>query len=99
MIKTFDENNFEEVFKGKALVDFYAEWCGPCKTMSRMIEDFDRAHPDILVAKVDIDRSPSLAERYGVKSIPTLAFMQDGEIEKINVGVMTMRALEEQMFG
>ncbi|MBQ8207607.1 MAG: thioredoxin family protein [Clostridia bacterium] len=97
MIKHFDEKNFDEALSGNVIVDFYADWCAPCRTMSRVIEDFDRAHPEVLFAKVNIDTAPALAERYGVKSIPTLAFLRNGEVEKMNVGVMTMRALEEEV--
>lgn len=97
MIKHFDEKNFEQAMSGSVIVDFYADWCAPCRTMSRVIEDFDRAHPEVVFGKVNIDESPSLAERYGVKSIPTLVFLNNGEVEKHNVGVMTMRALEEEI--
>ena len=97
MIKHLDEKNFEKELENVALVDFYADWCGPCRTMSRIIEDFDRAHPEVIVAKVNIDESPALAERFGVKSIPTLAFFKGGEVESVNVGVMSMRSIEERM--
>lgn len=98
MIKNFTEENFSEAMKGNVIVDFYADWCSPCRSMSRVIEDFDRAHPEILLAKVNIDTSPELAQRYGIKSIPTIAFLHDGEVKKMNVGAMSMRALEEAIF-
>ena len=95
MIKNLNNKSFDEALSGSVIVDFYAEWCSPCRSMSRVLEDFDRAHPEMLIAKVNIDESPELAERYGVRSEPTIALLREGDVEKMNVGVMTMRALEE----
>ena len=95
MIKNLNNKSFDEALSGSVIVDFYAEWCSPCRSLSRVLEALDRAHPEMLIAKVNIDESPELAERYGVRSVPTIALLREGDVEKMNVGVMTMRALEE----
>ncbi len=73
----------EEVNKGKCLVDFYATWCGPCKMLSPILEELDN---DIKIIKVDVDKIPTLAEKYRVMSIPTLVFFKDGEVKTELVG-------------
>lgn len=82
-----NENNFSSEIlnaKGVALVDFYADWCGPCKMVSPLVDEIAKENPDIVVGKVNIDESSSLAMRYGVVSIPTLVAFKDGkEVERI----------------
>lgn len=72
--------NFEETVKGTALpilVDFYADWCGPCKMLAPTIEEIAAGAVDFLVAKVNVDDAPALAEKFGVMSIPTLIVLQN----------------------
>ncbi len=68
------------------LIDFFATWCGPCKMLSPIIEKIAAEHPEIKVCKVDIDEEPSLAERFGVMSVPTLAVMKDGKVVRTSAG-------------
>ncbi len=68
------------------LIDFFAAWCGPCKMLSPIIEKIAAEHPEIKVCKVDIDEEPSLAERFGVMSVPTLAVMKNGEVVRTSAG-------------
>lgn len=64
---------------GFALVDFYADWCGPCKMMSPIVDEIADERTDVTVAKVNVDESSKLASRFGVVSIPTLIIFKDGK--------------------
>ena len=73
--------NFDETVKGTALpilVDFYADWCGPCKMLTPTIEEIAAGAVDFLVAKVNVDEAPEIAERFSVMSIPTLIVLRGG---------------------
>ncbi|MBQ8342088.1 MAG: thioredoxin [Clostridia bacterium] len=76
-----NNENFEEVVAAKALtlVDFYADWCGPCKMVAPIVAEIAEEHPEITVGKVNVDESPALAARFGIMSIPTLVVLQNGE--------------------
>ena len=76
-----DKNNFEEIKKNdKAiLIDFYANWCGPCKMLSPIIDEIAEEREDIIVGKVNVDSEPELAEKFGVFSIPTLVVLKNGK--------------------
>ncbi len=83
MIKYLEKDNFEEEVKGKKiLVDFYADWCGPCKMLGEVLEAIDEV--DIL--KINVDQFPDLAIKFGVMSIPTLIYMEDGQEKTKNIG-------------
>lgn len=77
------------------LLDFYADWCGPCQMMKPTIEEFEKAHPEVKVTSVNIDEEEELAEKYGVSSIPCLVVLKDGEEVKREVGVMPLKKLEK----
>ena len=90
MVNSFNEENFEEeVLKseGTVLVDFYADWCGPCKMMSPIIDKIAEENANIKVGKINVDENPDLAERYNVMSIPTIMVFKAGEQVKTFVGV------------
>ena len=88
-LKKFDEKSFDEVraHKGVALVDFYADWCGPCRMLSPIVEAVAREREDVLVAKVNVDDNPALAGEFGVFSIPTLVVLKDGKVVFNQAGV------------
>ncbi len=87
-------DQFEEVVGrgGVVLVDFHAEWCGPCKMLEPTIETI-AAETDALVAKVDVDSHGGLAAQYGVQGVPNLVFFRDGEPKKRIVGVQSEETL------
>ena len=82
-------DNFDEAIgAGKVLVDFWAEWCGPCRIVAPIMDSLATQYEgSVSVAKVDIDESPSLAERYGIMSIPTVILFNDGLEQTRFVGV------------
>ena len=100
-ILTLDEATFDENL-GAAdtplLVDFWAEWCGPCKMIAPVLEDIAREHPDrIQIAKLNVDDNPNVARRYDVMSIPTLLVFADGEVKKRLVGAKGKAQLLEEL--
>ncbi len=81
------ENEFEEIIKNETvLVDFYADWCGPCKMMSKVIDDLSNEINDVKFAKVNVDIENKLASKYSVMSIPTLILFKNGNMVKKMVG-------------
>ena len=73
MLRKFNEQNLDnELENGTILVDFYADWCGPCKMVSPIVDEIANERTDITVIKVNVDEHSSLASQYGVFSIPTL---------------------------
>ena len=82
------ENNFEELIsKEKVLVDFYAEWCGPCKVLGPIMDEIDAENSDITVIKVNVDEHSELAGKYGIRGIPTVIGFSKGEVKSLLVGV------------
>ena len=76
-----------------AMVDFWADWCGPCKMLSPVIESLaDQYEGKVLVGKVNVDEEPELARRFGVMSIPTVVFLKNGQEFDRKVGVMPPQA-------
>ena len=91
MLNLFNEENFEnEVLKEKkmVLVDFYADWCGPCKIMSPIIDKIaEEQNLNLKVGKVNVDESGTIAEKYNIMSIPTIIIFKEGTPVKSFVGV------------
>ena len=80
---------------GLALVDFWAEWCGPCRTLGPIVETVAAQNPDTLeVFKVNVDDHPELAQRYEIRGIPTLLLFQDGALIERIVGVQPAAAIQ-----
>lgn len=73
------ENFKEKIASGITLVDFYADWCGPCKMIAPVLEEVAKEVTDVNIVKVNVDDSPEVSQQYGVMSIPTLILIKDGE--------------------
>ena len=80
-MKIINTQEFEETIKsGTTLVDFFADWCGPCKMLGPVLEEADGLYPEINFVKVNIDENMDLAEKFGIMSIPQVYIFRDGEV-------------------
>jgi thioredoxin 1 len=93
MVKHLEKNdNFETLIKKeKLIVDFYADWCGPCKMLAPILEELE----GIDVLEINVDEYPELAAKFGVMSIPTLLFYKNGDMVKKNIGYVNASALNQ----
>lgn len=97
---TATDSNFDELIKSKqpVLVDFWAQWCGPCRMIAPTIDKLAKEYTGrVIVAKLNVDDNPASASKYMVMSIPTLIFFKDGkEVDKI-VGVVSQEELKSKI--
>jgi thioredoxin 1 len=92
-----DDNFVSAVLKTvkPALVDFWAPWCGPCRALAPVLEEIGKTYDGrVNVIKVNVDDSPKTAENYGVRSVPTLLFIREGNVRETLVGLTTKEKLE-----
>ena len=93
-VQKLNQNNFNNaIANGTALVDFYADWCGPCRMVSPIVDEIAEERRDITVGKVNVDDENTLAMKYGVMSIPTLIVFQDGKEKARIVGARPKAAI------
>ena len=94
MLKKLNSQNFEnEINANTTLVDFYADWCGPCKMIAPIVEEIANERDDITVGKVNVDNDGALAMKYGVVSIPTLIVFKNGKEQSRIVGYRPKEAI------
>ena len=99
-IKITDRNFEELVMKAKKLVivDFWAEWCGPCKAIAPILDKIsDEFSDNVLIGKVNVDEVKEVPVKYGIRSIPTLLFFSNGEIVRQEVGLQSEKALVDNI--
>ncbi|MDD3048608.1 MAG: thioredoxin [Bacilli bacterium] len=90
------ENEYDnEVKNGVVLVDFYADWCGPCKMLAPNLEAYGNEFPDVKILKVNVDEETNLAGKFGVFSVPTLLLYKNGEVVDKKVGFLTVDMLKD----
>lgn len=100
ILKITNQNFESEVEKSQVpvLIDFYADWCGPCRMMSPIIDEIaEEKANSIKVGKVNVDENQDLAMKYGVMSIPTIVIIKNGEVEKTFVGVRDKSEIMEAL--
>ena len=101
MVLEITDANFEElVLKSEklVLVDFWAEWCGPCRMITPIIEELSEEYNEkIVIGKVDVDNNPDICSKYGIRNIPTILFFKNGEIADKQVGAAPKNALASKI--
>ena len=98
LIQQLQEQNFNEAIskaKGPVLVDFWAEWCGPCKMMNPVLENLaGELDGSVVIAKLNVDESPEIAQRYNVRGIPTLLLFNNGELVAQRTGAASQQQVK-----
>jgi len=90
MLKILTHESFDQTIKeGVVMVDFWADWCGPCKMLSPVVDEIAKEMSDVVVGKVNVDDYPELASKYNVMSIPTLLFFKNGKLVDTSIGVVS----------
>ncbi|MBZ5639846.1 MAG: thioredoxin [Acidobacteriia bacterium] len=96
-----NDGNFESMVlkaQGAVLVDFSATWCGPCKKLEPIVHDIAAEYDGRLkVVKVDVDRAPQTAMRFGVLSVPTVLLFKDGAVKDQSIGLLSKKALQDKI--
>ena len=97
MIKNYNGEDLEKL-EGLYLIDFYADWCGPCKMMSPILEEVQKDMGEkVKIYKVDVDESENLARQFGIMSIPTILIYKDGEIVNKHIGLWMKDSMMEEL--
>jgi thioredoxin 1 len=102
MAKTIEitDSNFEEIIKSETpvLVDFWAEWCGPCKMIGPVVEELAGEYDGkAVIGKVNVDENPNVSAKFGIRSIPTLLVFKDGEIVDKQIGAVPKQVLADKL--
>ena len=101
MAKEFTDKNFEtEVINSETpvLVDFWAEWCGPCKNLSPIIEELSTEYGEkVKIGKLNVDENSDISTKYGIRSIPTLLLFKNGEIVEKHVGATSKTMIQDKI--
>jgi len=99
-VEPVTQDDFDDVVvnaPGKVLVDFWAEWCGPCRMVGPVLEEMAAEYPDVTFVKLNVDEAPEIAQRYGVMNIPTILAFEQGKVKQRIVGAMPKAKLVAEL--
>jgi thioredoxin 1 len=97
-VKVINSQEFEQEVhghKGTVLVDFFAQWCAPCKMISPLLDQLSTEKDDIKIVKVDADEAQDLMVKFGIRGIPTMLLFKDGKLTNSNTGAVSLTTLNE----
>lgn len=96
-----DKINFEQVIASEkpVLLDFYADWCGPCRMVSPLVDEIAEENEQFVVGKINVDDQPELAEKFGVYSIPTLVVLKGGKVVQQSTGARPKAQILDMLKG
>jgi len=101
MALEFTDTNFKETVldkEGVAVVDFWAEWCGPCRMITPIIEELAKEYDGkVTIGKLNVDHNQEVSMKYGIRSIPTILIIKNGEVVEKQVGVTSKQALSTKI--
>ena len=101
MAFVFTDGNFQEAALDKGgitVIDFWAEWCGPCKQIGPFVEELAAEYEGkAVIGKLDVDNNPNISQKYGVRAIPTIIFLKDGVVVDKQVGAVSKQALKAKL--
>ncbi|PCH68521.1 MAG: thioredoxin [Bacteroidetes bacterium] len=101
MAVEFTDANFEELVEKSdkpAIVDFWAEWCGPCRMVGPLVEELaDEYEGQAVIGKLNVDSAPQVSQKYGIRNIPTVLFFKNGEVVDKQVGAVPKSELEKKL--
>lgn len=103
MVLEITDSNFETLIQNNpqpAVIDFWAQWCGPCRAVSTSLETIAEEYGDkVVIGKVDVDTNPELTLKYGIRNMPTILYVKDGKVMDKQIGSTSRMALEEKLRG
>ncbi len=93
-----NKDSFEKIINmPSVIIDFWAPWCGPCRMLAPVLEEINSEKPEIVIAKVNVDDNPELAQKYGISSIPAIFYFEKGTLVSQTLGYMDKQELLEQL--
>lgn len=94
IIHDFNPNELKEyILKDCVILDFYADWCGPCKMLSSVLEEYSKSNDKVYICKINVDKYIDIAKKFGVMTIPALFLYKEGKLIKNNIGYLSLEEL------
>jgi len=99
MVETITNTNIDSVLENNkiAVIDFWAEWCGPCRMLNPIVSGVAEKNNDVLIGKVNVDENSDLSVKYGVRNIPTLVFLKEGKVAKKLIGISSAVQIQKEI--
>lgn len=97
MIVDIINSDASQCMTGSSIIDFYADWCVPCKSITPLLEELSEKYNTVTIAKCNVEDNDELIDKYNIKNIPTLIFLKDGEVKERLTGSKKLEQLEEKL--